>query len=414
MKNSKKVLGIIVVICLMAAMLSGCTAAAEGKALYDAMIKAQTIKSSQSEIQFALRLDASGLSEQEQMSFAQVKAMADGASMSINMKQHTNDDNTAVKMQMDLGVSFGGMIINDMSIWADMDLNGDKPKFIEIIKPPAMLTAMEPSFAGKEYMVMDLGSAFAAQETDGQMAGANYADTIKLAKELQEKTLVFMGKYMAQYDPGFKFISYEGKSEVTTPEGIVNADIYGVKLDDKAAKKLLRYTVNNLANNKDVMEYAVEYIDFMKKFAVSAPEGVDPAAEMDKAMAEFEIKKPEILAQFNEAMDQIENIQLVGDKGITLEYAIDENGYIVSQSGSMDFVIDVAKLDAMTGVEDSAQTSSAIYTIGIDFSALIYDINKEMPIELPEVTPENSIDLNTMMQNSIPDQPAQEDLGVNL
>jgi len=97
----------------------------------------------------------------------------------------------------------------------------------------------------------------------------------------------------------------------------------------------------------------------------------------------------------------------VGDNGITLEYAIDENGYIISQSGSMDFIIDVAKLDSIESIGNSEPAGVGIYTVGFDFSMLSYNINKDMTIEMPVVTPENSIDFNNMANAAIPEQPVQ-------
>lgn len=413
MMNVKKVTALIMVICMAIGMLSGCTAYSEGKALYDAMIKSQSIKSSQSEMQFTLRMDATGLSEEDQLSFAQAKAMLNGANMSMKMKQSSNADNTASKAQVDMGMHFAGMSIEDMAVWVDMDLSGNTLKFKEIVKLPAMMTAMDPSLAGKEYIVMDFSDIMTIPGTNGQEPKVDYSEIMKHTKELQDKTLVFLGKYLAQYDPGFKFISDAGMRSIVTPERTLNAHVYQVKLDDKAAKKLLRYTVNNMANNKDVVDFAVEYMKFLQKFVGTEPGGADALADLNQAIADFEKNKPAMLAEFNKAMDQIENIQLIGDKGIMLEYAIDENGYIVSQSGSMDFIFDTAKLDSLEDL-DGEIPSTGVYNLGFDFSMLSYNINKAITIEMPAVTPENSLDYTEMMNNSMPSQPEQPDLGIEL
>lgn len=401
MKNIRKLTALFAAICLVMGTLSGCTAA-EGKTLYDAMIKAQSIKSSQNDMQFSLRLDAEGLSEQDGLSFAQVKAMLDGAKMTMNIKQVTNADNTATKAEADFGMSFGGMSSGDMGIWVDMDLNGDSPKFIEIIKLPAMLTASDPSIAGKEYMVMDLAEMMKAPDMNGKTPDVDFTDMMKLTKELQAKAEAFMGKYMAQYDPGFKLVSDAGTKDITTPEGTVKARIYQVKLDDKAAKKLLRYTVNNLADSKEAVDFLTEYIKLVKKFTVTAPGAVDPTAELDKMLADFEKEKPVLLDRFNGIMDQLENIQLVGDKGITLEYAVDETGQIVSQSGSMDFVFDLAKLEGLGVTKSGIPVKQGIYKAGLDFSILTYNINKDMTIEIPEINAENSIDYTEILKAAAP------------
>ncbi|MHB1391689.1 MAG: hypothetical protein ACYCYE_01160 [Clostridia bacterium] len=406
MKNTKKVMALIIVCCIAMSLLSGCTNAAEGKALYDAMVKSQSIKSSHNDMQLTLRLDATGLSEQEQQSFAQMKAMLNGAKMSMNMKQSTNADNTAVKAQAGVNMYMAGMSM-DMGVWVDMDLNGAFPRFKEIIKLPAIIAASDPSMAGKEYMVMDLGQLINTPGINTQTQSVDYANTMKLTKKLLEKSLAFMGKYLAQYDPGFKFITDAGTKDIITPERTVKTHVYQVKLDDKAAKKLIRYTVNNFANNKEAMDFAVEYIKFVGKFSVPAPGVQSPTAELDKMMADFEKEKPALLAEFNKSMDQLEGIQIFGEKGITLEYAVDENGYIVSQSGSIDFIIDVAKLSSIESLKDSEYTGAGIYNVGFDFSMLTYNINKDLAIEMPVVTPENSINYNDMIKATTPVQTIQ-------
>ena len=406
MKIIKKVTALAVAMCIVMSLVSGCTTAVEGKALYDAMVKSQSIKSCQSDMQITLALDAAGLSEKDMAEFEQIKAVLNDAKMSMNMKQTANTDNTAVKAQVNMNMYMGGMAM-DMGVWADMDLNGTAPKFKEIIKLPAILTAADPSMAGKEYMVMDLTEMMNTSEIDGQIPRVDNAETMKLLNELEDKTTTFLATYLAQYDPGFKLITDAGTKDIVTPEGTVKTHIYKIKLDDKSAKKLIRYTVNNFADNKDARVYAVEYIKFLEKFTANTPGAVNPAAELDKLMADFEKGKPELLAEFNKIMDQLENIQLVGDKGITLEYAIDENGYIVSQSGSMDFVFDIAKLEGLEGMKDSNPVSTGVYSFGIDFSMLQYNINKDMKIEMPTVTPENSIDFNEMNSAQVPAKPEQ-------
>lgn len=334
---------------------------------------------------FSIKLDASGLNEKDQKSFAQIGAMLNDAKLSMNMKQIINDDKTASKAEVGMNLFMGGMSM-DMGVWVDMDLDGTKPRFIEIIKLPSMLTAMDPTMAGKEYMVMDLGEMMKSAE----------ADILKLSVELQEKINVFLAGYLKQYDPGFKYITDGGTKSIETPEGTVKAHVYQIKLDDKSVKKLIRYTVNNMAESKDAMDFVIEYISFIQELTESvATSSTSSNIDIDKMMSEFETARPELLAEFNSYMDKIEDIKLIGDKGISFEYAIDENGFIASQSGSMDFVIDMAKLKSLG--TDSAEVSG-VYNATIDFSMLTYNINKGMTIDMPVLTPENSIDYIEMMK----------------
>jgi len=401
MINIKKVTALALAICMAIGLFSGCTASVEGKALYDAIIKTQDIKSCQNDMQFTLRLDAEGLNGQDEADFERMKAMFNGAKLSMNMKQTANADNTVIKAEADMNMFLGGMSM-DMGVWVDMDLNSTEPRFKEIIEIPSMLTAMDPSMAGKKYMLMDIYKLMKASGDENQVLNADFTDTMNTINGLKEKANAFLTNYLIQYDPGFKFITDAGTKSIVTPEQTVNAHIYQVKLDDKAAKKLVRYTVNNFADNRAAMDFAAEYIKFMQEFTQSTVGSADQTVELQKMMADFEAAKPELIAKFNSFMDQIEDIKLIGDNGITLEYAVDENGYLVSQSGSMDFVIDTAKLEGIEGQNYSTPANAGVYNIGIDFTMLSYNINKDITIDIPVATPENSIDYSSMKKAVAP------------
>jgi len=393
MKNIKKLTALVIAVIMLVGLLSGCTATAEGKALVEAMLKTQTIKSSQNDMEITLKLDAAGLSQADAASFAQASAMLKDAKLSMSMKQAANEELTAAKAEIGMDMTVGGMSMK-MGVWADMDYSGSEPKFKEVIKFPAAVFAAAPAMAGKEYMVMDLGAMMKTAETDAPGSGVDYSNIMKAGKELQEKADAFLGSYLAQYDPGFKFISDAGMKEITTPEGKVNAHIYKVSLDDKSAKKLVRYTVNNLADNKDAMAFINEYLEFVQSMsAVTATPTVQPE-ELDGIMADFEAAKPEMLAKFNGYMDRLENVQLLGDKGIVIEYAIDGEGFVINQSTSLNLAIDMAELAA---VLDTDSEATGTINAAIDFNTLTYNINKDINIEMPVLTPENSMDFNEYM-----------------
>ncbi len=403
MKNVNKITVVILTLCMLVGLLSGCTATVEGKALYDALVKSQTIKSSQNTMELSFKLDASGLSEQDQASFAMIKAMLNDAKLSMDMKQVTNEDNTAAKAEIDMDMLMGGMSMN-MGVWVDMDLTGNETRLKEIIKFPSILTASDPSLTGKEYLVMDLGKMMDISNPGGSATAIDYSDLMEVSKELQEKADKFLVSYLAQYDPGFKFITDAGTRDIVTPEGTVKAHVYQIKLDDSSAKNLIRYTVNNFADNKDAMAFLNEYMKFIQEFAGSAAGSAASAAEFDKIISEFETAKPELLAQFNSFMDKLEGIRLIGEKGIILEYAVDADGYIVSQSGSMDFVVDLAKLQALG---NSSAQAAGTYSATVDFTMVSYNLNKTVNIQMPVLTPENSIDYNEYMKAAIAKSPTQ-------
>ncbi|MEA4846411.1 MAG: hypothetical protein VB106_04160, partial [Clostridiaceae bacterium] len=302
MGKFKKTAVVILVISMLAGLLSGCTDTAGGKALYDAFIKSQTIKSSQSDMNFTMEIDATGLNAEDQQKYEQIKAMLDGAAFSVNMKQEASEDNKAAKAEMNMDMFFGGVSMN-MGAWVDMDIAGSDPKFIEIVKLPAMLAAAEPAMAGKEYLVMDMGEMMGSSEA----GNTDYAEMTDAFKGLQDKAEAFLKSYLAQYDPGFKFLTDAGIKNIETPAGDVKAHVYRITLDDKQAKKLLRYTVENLAENEAATDLAAEYIKVIQKLAESSTVPEASAEELEKTMQEFETEKPELLKTFNSFMDSIDN-----------------------------------------------------------------------------------------------------------
>ena len=274
-------------VCMITVMLSGCTSTAEGKVLYDAMMKSQNVNHVRV-IRSNIQMDASGLNEQEQVAFEQIKAVLNNAEMSISMKQNVNADNAATMAKANANVSMGGIKM-DMDIWLDMDMNSNPIKLKEIITVPAIITATDPSMAGKEYIVFDLGAMFNTPETEGQVSDVEISDTVKMMKEMQEKTLAFMSQYLIKFDPGFKFITDEGTRDIVTPERTVKAHIYQIKLDDKAAKKLVRYAVNDFVNSKEAMDFFTEYLKFIQKYTVSVMGAENSSVDFSDIMA-FENK----------------------------------------------------------------------------------------------------------------------------
>lgn len=56
-------------------------------------------------------------------------------------------------------------------------------------------------------------------------------------------------------------------------------------------------------------------------------------------------------------MDQLDKIQILGEKGIVSTYAIDNNGYLVSDEGEVQLVFELKKLNdlsnSLAGIKDS-------------------------------------------------------------
>jgi hypothetical protein len=180
------------------------------------------------------------------------------------------------------------------------------------------------------------------------------------------------------------------------------ATIYELKLSDKTFKDLIRYTAKNFVENKEAMKFIKEYMLFTIS-TIGLPEDELKVAkeEMEKSFSEMETQLPEVFNEINKGLDEIEDIKILGDKGITIRYAINNDGFIINESGYAEFVIDLATLnktinDANSSIEPSDSLTGK-YTIGIDFKNDIRNINGNVSVTFPEVNKTNSFTFEELM-----------------
>jgi len=394
LKKITKILVFVLVATMLVGIFAGCSPTPEGKAVLNAIIKSQDIKSMESKATFKINFDASGVSPEQKPTVDQVKAYVNGAEIFANTKTIMTDK-LAVKGKIDLGVNVAGMSVQT-SAWVDTDMTGEKMKIYEVFQIPAMLAGFMPQkYVGKEYLVMDFEKMMNMPEFKEEMKGMDFSKVMDFSKEMSLGMVDFMKEYAAQYNPGFEYIKDMGEQEVTTPVGKELAHIYQVKLDDKMAKKLLRYSVTNMAENEKVMAFVKDYMDMMVGMT-GASMGVEEKKEMDKMLKDMEAGVPAFVTEFNKAMDKIENVQFIAEEGIVINYAINKDGYMIKENGKLNFVFDMAELSK---IEGSQVSEIGVYNIGIDYNSDIYNINKVTAIEFPEVTKENSIDYVDMMKD---------------
>lgn len=397
MKGIKKLVALAVGILMSTTVLTGCST--DGMSLYSAFMKSQDIKTMEMQTDISLNISATNLSPQEEQMMAMILPVINNTKISALTKVEQNKDKTAAKVQSDIKMNIGQMPM-DMSVWVDTDMAGEKPLLKEVIKMPALFTAQAPAqFTGKEYMVMDLSEMT-------NVPGAPVMDYKKLAefsKEFQPKFTEFFAKYAKQYNPGFNVITKVGTQLIAQPRMLQKADIYELKLDDSTFKDLIRYTVNNFAENKEAIAFIKDYMVAVMS-VMELPEGEADAstAELEKAFADFETKLPQIVQVINAGLDMIKDVKILGEKGIVIRYAVNKDGYIINEKGNIDFVIDLpslAKLGGSTEVFEGQPTG--IYTISLEFSNDTRKINGYVYIELPEVNEVNSFNYTELL-NLVP------------
>jgi hypothetical protein len=394
MKGIKKLVALAVGIAMSTSLLTGCST--EGLALYRAFQKSQNITSMESKTDMSLKISAENMSPQEEQVMSQVIPLINQTNFSIFAQTNTNKDKTAAKAYVDMKMNLGQMPMN-MSVWVDTDLSAKKPVFKEIIKMPEIVMAQMPKeIAGKPYMVMDLNKL-------NSIPGATLPDYTKLmefSKEFQPKLVDFMNKYADQFNPNLNMIKKVGQRYLGAPYYFEKADIYELKLDDKNFKELIKYTFNNFAENKEARTFIKDYLlATIAVMGLPEQEVQNSKAEIEKAFAEFETKLPTVTAQVNAGLSVLDGIKILGDKGITIEYAINKDGYIVEEKGTIELVADLGSITKLSGQTTGAPTG--VYTLTIDYSSKSSKINQEVEVKLPEINESNSFDYFDLLNQAL-------------
>lgn len=392
MKRIKNLVAVIAVTAVTALSLTGCSS--DGKKLYEALNKTQSIKSSESNTEVSLKFSAKGLTKENEAIVAQVIPFINNSKVTMASKMSDNDGKTKAKLQSDINVEFGGTSTK-IGFWMDYYLNEDKPVVKEIIKMPAMVTAaMGPEYAGKEYAVMD----FTNTQAMPGMEGMDFSKMIKLGMDFQKKTNEFLGKYLEQFNPSTKVVTSLGTKTV----GDETLQMYQIKMDDAAFKNIIKYSCNNLLENKDAVKFMKEYLVAVSQLAnAKGPEGDKVKADLEKSINDLDKALPEAQKQINKTFDTVKDIKLIGDKGIVINYGINKDGYVVSKSGTIDFTFDIEKLGKAFD-EKNGGKQKGIYNLTIDFNSTVKNINKPVEVKMPELNSKNSFNYFDLIKDSVP------------
>jgi hypothetical protein len=402
MKKTKKLVALSVGLIMTASLFTGCST--DGLVLMNAFGKSQSINSMQSKTDISVKVSGSKMSEQEELMMSSMLPMINGTKVSVLTKTNQNKDKTIAKMQGDISVQVPQMTnpIN-MSLWVDVDTTKEKPVINEMFTIPKLLAAQLPKeLQGKEYMVMNLSDM---TSTPG-MGQPDFKKLMSFSKEFQPKLLDFVAKYAKQFNPNKSYIKHVGSQSFFQNDKMQSAETYELKLTDKSFKDLMHYTLNNIAENKDAMSFVKEYMLAVSSFyPVTEAEDKAIQDEMNKALDNLTTELPKQILVLNKALDSIENLKILGDNGITINYTINSDGYIINEKGSAEFVVDLPSIMKLTGSTSSPSDPTGIYTIGINFNTYITNINKDVNIVMPKVNSTNSFNYFDMMKLSSQELP---------
>lgn len=398
MKKFIKTAALSLIVLLSAVFFAGCTN--DERTVFNAFLKYNDINSMQYKVNLAFRFDASGLPEDQQASIQEVAAVLNNLKVNLDMKVKQSEDKLASQAQIDGTVDIGGVMTGG-GIWVDSNLSGDKPVLKEVIKLPPLLTMSMPSeFRGKEYIVMDFQEIAEQNPYGSTYSNELIQSTADYQKVFSTTLMDFLKKYSTQFNPGMVLVTRK-ENKLINGESM---PVYQIHLDDKTFKAFIKYTTNNMLESPDTMEFIKEYMQAMGDI-LSSTGGQSEVSndEILSMMNSIEENMPQVINQVNLVLDSFENVQLLGDKGVTINYAINREGYIVYESGSVDMVFDIAAwgkaLQELGALNDSdLSDASGILKVGFDYTAETSNINRDIDISFPELNSQNSVSYSDILK----------------
>ncbi|QUH30698.1 hypothetical protein [Vallitalea guaymasensis] len=380
------------IVCVLSVMLIFVGCDYNENKLYNAFKKSLEVTSSESDTDISITLETEGFSEEEQFSIAAVKMLLQDTNINIHTKLQQNKQKTSRKMYVDTQFVFGGIGMG-VEYWGDYNMLQKNSKSLNVIKLPSIMMFSE-EFAGKEYLVIN-------QENNEDITYDS-----KLVLELQEKLNKFLKDYALQYNPNLKLVKNKGRKTIDGK----TAYVYELSLDNESLSKLINYTANNLLDNKEALEFFSEYMDIISKMVNKSEEEVKKSKEeIDTILENLDESKPALKNMIDIFTDKLCKCNLLGEKGIVIEYALNKEGYIINESGLIDLNIDIAKIEEVMAIQNRLtdeeydedildEDVSGVIKLGFKFNKKIYNINEKVEIDMPKLTKENSVDLNELMK----------------
>ncbi|MCT4619169.1 MAG: hypothetical protein N4A62_07250 [Marinisporobacter sp.] len=391
-----KKISIIALVLVLVLSFTGCTN--KEMKLYSAFDKAQEVTSMESDTDIAFTLNTIGFSQEDQNSMQMVQQMLKDSKIKLHQKMLQNEEKTIAKAKVDADVTFGGMTMNTQ-VWVDTDLSGKTPKIVEVIKLPPMAMAAAPEFQNKEYIVYNFNEMMDMNQSED----VDFSKLMNSSKELQPKLTKFLRDYMKQFNAKLDMVTYKGEQSVDGK----NVAIYELKLDDSALKKLVRYSTNNFLENEAGLRFMKDYMDTAVAMTeVTDTEKETAKEELQEGFEEFKNNIPQMKEKINLFMDAFDDVKILGDNGIVIEYMINEDGYIVNEKGAIDLNIDLAAMQKAFNKLDKNKVNSlpqktGVFKIALNFNSKIYNINQNIEIEKPVLTIENTLYFSDMIKSTL-------------
>ena len=302
------------------------------------------------------------------------------------MKRNTNS--TEVRGFVNLKPSIAGMTYS-FDIWSDMNLNGDAPYMSFKAKIPEIFTA---GFGINEYLVLDT-----TKLGDSGIEGlSEMKEQIAKSSKLSEEIVPYVSKFLSKFEPPFDFF-VKGEDRKVDDE---NVSVYTISLDNEKLYELLKYTLTEYIVDDEIIN---DTKALLNKIAELTNEAVSEE-EIDDAFKQIKDGSADI----TNVLEKIKGMELLGEKGINIEFLVNKKGFVVGEKVDVDIAINFEKvmnmISQIPGEEISddiiLEAKDAYMNITASINTTYSNINADMDVEIPETDEKNStdiIDLITMM-----------------
>ena len=411
-----KGISVLLVTALIAILFSGCSLSE--KKLYDAFMKTKEIESIETKSKISAKVDIKGLSEEEQLEAEKMISMINNSSIEIIQKAKMEEDNLKEKAQSDININLAGVEMKS-GVWIDADITGDKFEFTEIIKlPKMMMLSAFPNSEGKDYIVLNSEELNKSQKETNP--GMDLVDFSKNIQKFQPKVEDFFKTYIENFDFDEKLVDYKGKED--------DLKVYEVELDNDTFKDFVQYSIESAIENEELDTLIEEYF----KLVLNMGNSMEDLSEVERQQMETVIndltnsfndeQKEKMLDKIDEFFESIEDIEIIGEDGIKIEYKINEDGYIVAQDWDIHITINqqnieeelknVEKLNSLNKLYKTEQPNKeqidkepVIIDIKLNITNETLQINEDIDFEFPEITEENSMSYMELINPGIPTYP---------
>jgi len=332
-------------------------------------------------------VEAEGLPEGKQKKFQEIYGVLNLTNLNIKQKMLQNEEKDAVKAMANIKLDVAEPSMNiGTSVWIEAVLSEENFKLVQIIKIPDFIKLLL-SIGGlppKEYILYDIKDVIGEIQGDTNVSSIYCKDASSKVKALQES-------FLKSFNPGFKVVKYKGQKLYYGEK----LDIYKVMLDDAYFKKLLRNFVSYSLDNEEVLELLKEYFKLvMKVAAFDKDENQPELEELFKGFGGIEELLSVAKIESDAFMKGIEDVRIIGDKGIVIEYAVNNEGYIVRKNGDINLEINLTGLSkAPDSKKPEEKESEVIIKINLKFDSKSFNINEDIEIEIPIVNEDNSFNI---------------------